>query len=894
MTLEDVHNIPCGFPIITEKRSSCNFNLVTTAPSETTVVDSTGFATGSPSNKEGTGSLSNDEVGETSVQQGTGNAAPLHSSPYDKKFRKKIVICNKISSSGKVDDGDEEMGTPFSLTAMDTDCGQNLFAIVTIQYHDFVEKRYELMDIGGGDSGNTVEDEQQSQEEDDSSDSNIGRNQSAHNHTKVLATTTITTVADIRIHISLASEPFICANNVSRDANQTNMSNGSQTQRHQITLSATTSTEEIDEATMNINFNANDDNYDNLFSDYHHNYRYTLSDVKPQITFSSNTKYLACIIPRPMRKRYLEDNESSPISDVESEAGSMSSIVYIKPVRLSALVIFQLEAQTISHGDENEDNYAISINDVWSALPQPTYLRDNQSYSEEQHSGDANERRSVQTRNISSLPPIATNPHTATLDPSKISEEDITVELSRLLTQITCVCNLNHNSISSSTIQTSKYLGTRTHAGTSAPLVLVGCTDGSILVVSYKRATVLGLLLKGHERGNSLSRPISASNRPIPLNSHTPLRASHKKTRDDCAWDNRGTGLCVLKYHVNVRDCYDPKGIIRGRILGVQRDGHLVMYSTSFRSKSMTGEIDEGNDQEKELLPSTDYDGMNSLVWESKKFSFAMAIKPMKGLYANSASSSLATKRYANGTFVDFNTVATLVRPLHASRGQGRDIKFDDLVAQVWSVNQPRIGGATLISEFNMNCEKLEEIQHGVFGNDSVTHPIFTSFGQRIPNSIEYDELTGCLLIASVIPLRRSTRTASIDAKSFMSLWDWRLSTIGLTLASAKSLKFVTKRTGSRSVYPIFLAREFFASVQRLQREAGGISLVHTYCENDSCRNEVYRVGLLSPSRCRKSCRGLDDDNPLFLSKDYVMYPSMLQVRRTGTCYHASFISLLQ
>ena len=838
MTMEEVNDIPCGFPIVTEKRSSSSFKLPTCISDEKTLVQTNGST------------LSNNGHASVSFSDGISNgsdetreAASLPSFPYGHTFRKRITIRNEPSLVNGDHHENEELGAPIRLTAMDTDSEQNFVAIMAICYHDTVERTYQQLNVESQENGHQERGSDTKTEE-------VGRNR------KILGTTTITTVADVYIHISLASEPFIGSN---ADAN--NSSKDTHSRLHQITLSATTSTEEIDETVINESIE------EKKFGDSYR-YRYAMSDVQPQITFSSNAKYLACIIPRPIRERDTDENES----DNESECGSISSMVYIQPARISNLAIFHLEPQTIEY--ENDiDSKGTSINDVWSELPQPTYLRANESYSEAQQ-GDANDKHTRRKkRNSLLLPPIATNPHTATLDPLKISGDDITVHLARLLSQITCLCDLNHNSVSPPTIQKTNNNGTLA----SVPLLLVGCTNGSILVVSYKKATVLGMLHHGHERGNARARPISAANQAMSLNNIPSAR--NQKAVDHCTWDDRSTGLRVLNYHVNERDGQDLKGMIRGRILGVQRDGQVAMFSTSFRSKSMAANI-KRDEQGQDKGTLSDYG--NSLIWESKKFAFVMTAKPMKGLYANSASSSLTTRRYANSTFIDFNTFATLVRPLYSCRGQGRDIKFDDLVAQVWSVNESRLGGAKLISEFSLNYEKLEEIQHGFFGNKSDSSSLPVYFGLSVPTSIEYDEITGCLLIASAIPVSRSTKTAYVEAKAFVSLWDWKSSTVGLTLASAQKLHFSTRRSGPCGANPIFFAHEILVSTQRIQREAGTVSLVHTFGGSDGFQNDVYRVGVLSPSRCRKSCRGLDDENPVFLSKDYVMYPSLLQVRRSG------------
>ena len=824
-----MQDVACGFPIVTEKRSSSSFRLPNFED------DGIGFVV--EGNENGSTGISPQRTNNDVFGFGPDGTTR---DPCGSTFRRKFGIRNNQFMGGSNGYGNghghgsegNKLGAPMSLSAMDTDSEGNLIATMTIRYHDVVERTYhrEVTELKTP-IANESESESQNVE-----------NEKSRKRSIITVHTTIMTIADVYINISLASEAF-----ASSDGNY-------QTRSHQITLSATSNTEEIDEE-----FITNED-FD-VYANDHHMQHYTWSDVQPQVTFSSNAKYLACIIPRPIR----QDKDSSE-HEFEAENNSTFNIVHNKAVRISTLAVFNLEPQTIDREVESIEN---SMDDLWGRIPQPAYLRTEQTsnFDGQLHNKSGNDE-GKEKKSTMILPPVATNPQCATLNPSLSSApgNDVTVDLAGLLSQITCICDLNHQSDNNKHQHPLNY-GSSSNNFQNAPIFLAGCTDGSIVVISYKKSMVLGMLY--HNRGWG-----SGANQSIPLNSNASA-STRLQNNGRNKFDARTSGLIALKYCVGIRNRrgmdYDGNGSIHGRILGVQRDGHVTILSTNFRSNSIFPRSASGG-----------VDPKNGFAWESKKFRFEMTAKPLKGLYGNYLSSAIATAKYVNCTFIDFNTVGLLVKPLNAMRGQGRDMRFNDVIAQVLNIDECQRGEISLelIAELLFDNDKLEENAHGCFENRKDSCSLSTFCGLSMPTtSIEYDSISGCLILSSAIPIKRSTKTNTTEAKAFVSLWDWKSSTIGFTLASRHRLHFSTQQTVSRSTHPFFLPSESFVSRQMIQRKAGATYIVHTFGGKFGYQRDIYLAGILSPSRGRRSCRGLQDQNPIFLSKDYVMYPSLLQVR---------------
>ena len=804
---------PCGFPIVTEKRSSSNITIST-----------------------------NQSAFKECGSEGA-DSNPSFESVND--YKAPIRECSTPASPGSAGSTNE---MPIVVTALETNVAQNITALMTIRYYDEVKRqctRFRAPSLS-----------------EEGHDRNTSTTTGTNAQYTLSIETTITTVAHVSIHISVPSGPFQSS---SHSYGYESDNAEADTQCHRIVLSATASTKEI-----NVNHDDDDPEARTQGSDHgigleqqHHwetsayltpqplYHEYTFSDVEPQLVFSSNGKYLAFIIPRPIRKREQmpkDDNKSNRLGHGSPRSGSGSiNMVSIKPCAISSVVICNLEAPTVNRADNGD-----ALFEEIDELPLPTYLQLNESYNDEEH-GQGYYEHIKKYKNDPA--PIATNPQIVSLRPLSSSASK---DLSRLLTQITCLVDLNQEANVS--FDKGKKIS-------SAPLLMVGCTDGSMLVIAYKHAITLGIAF----RSKTCVNDNIAHGAALDGNStHSRFSgdASNSMVLQKFGWDGQAKGLRTLKYENEGDDKQDKgpvKGLIRGRLLGVQRDGRMVMFATSFLEANNCDAFSNGQ------RPSGQ---IPTMIWRDKKYVFEMTVEPMRGLTGNSVTS------YTNGAFVDFDTIAVLVKPLHFER-QGSDVKFVEKICQVWCIDPAR-SGVKLLAALSLDHVKLEGMQHGSFSlpNDE---SILTS-GIKCPSAmqhqtfIQYDRISGCLSISSAIPLNRRPRLDGVDAKIFALLWDWRTCTIGFTLSCRQNIHYSYPSYELQSQKSTLTPDTCVISQQYLHRRGGETKILHMYGHEDCYSSDQYAVGILSPTRCRRSNRGLEDQNPILLSRNDVMYPDLLQV----------------
>jgi len=799
---------PCGFPIVTEKRSSSN---ITISPNQSAFLKECG-SEGADSN-------------------------PSFESIHE--YKVPIRECSTPASPGSAGSTNE---MPIVVTALETNVAQNMTALMTIRYCDEVKRkctRFRAPSLSGeGHDRNT-------------STASGTTTATKAQHTLSIETTT-TTVAHVSIHISVPSGPFQSSSHAyvyESDNVETD------TQFHRIVLSATASTKEI-----NINHDDDPEASDHGIGPEHHwetssyvtprplYHEYTFSDVEPQLAFCSNGKYLAFIIPRPIRKK-----EQMPKDGIKSKrlgpglprSGSIN-MVSIKPCGISSVVICNLEAPTVDRADNGD-----ALFEEMDELPLPTYLQLNESYNDEEQ-GQGYYEHIKKYKNDPA--PIATNPQILSLCPLSSSASK---DLSRLLTQITCLVDLNQEANVS--FDEGKKIS-------SVPLLMVGCADGSMLVIAYKRAIALGIAFRGKTCGIDIIAHCAGLDGDS-IHSRWSGDASNSMVLKKFGWDGQAKGLRTLKYENEGDDKQNKspaKGLIRGRLLGVQRDGRMVMFATSFQE---TNNLDAFSNGQRPTAK------IPTMIWKNKKYAFEMTVEPMRGLSGTSVTS------YTNGAFIDFDTVAVLVKPLHFER-QGSDVKFVEKICQVWCIDPAR-SGVKLLAALSLDHVKLEGIQHGSFSlpNDENIR----SVGSKCPSAmqhqtfLEYDRISGCLSISSAIPLCRRPSLDGVDAQIFALLWDWRTCTIGFTLSCLQSIHYSYPSYELQSKTTL-TPDTCVISQQYLHRKGGETKILHMYGHEDCYSSDQYAVGILSPARCRRSNRGLEDQNPILLSRNYVMYPDLLQV----------------
>jgi len=276
---------PCGFPIVTEKRSSSKISI------------------------------------STSAQQNHHHAGSKPPPSSMINFKVPIRECDILGLPAGTN---SDNACPIVFTALETNVTQNITALMTIRYYDEVQR--ECTRIRGSDPPPPQEGLQ-----------GLHENRISNSQEQMSIATTTTTVAHVSIHISMTSGSFHSSNhsyNAETDV-----------QFHRIVLSATTSTKEINinsnvdsetastststayAKTQNMGHDTNEQCDWEVLANPTHSPRllyheYTFSDVVPQLVVSSNGKYLACIIPRPIRKKeHMPKDENTSKSTLNAATG---------------------------------------------------------------------------------------------------------------------------------------------------------------------------------------------------------------------------------------------------------------------------------------------------------------------------------------------------------------------------------------------------------------------------------------------------------------------------------------------------------------------------------------------------------------------------------------------
>lgn len=278
--------------------------------------------------------------------------------------------------------------------------------------------------------------------------------------------------------------------------------------------------------------------------------------VRPQLCFSSSGKYLSCVIPRPLL--YV------PKSSSEADEST-----------LSLVAIFSLSSPKIDDNFEFEE----SID-----LPQPQYLR--------------NRKNASSKFEATVLAPIASNPHTLCVNPDP-RIDDLDVSVMRLMAQIVSIADISF---------------------TGVELILAGCEDGSLLLLSYRNAMLLGPLYRP-------SKPCSICD------------------------------LQCITYHDHAR------------IAVVSEDGCVEFYQCSLHWSL--------NIPDDEISSGSYYD----FIYNSKHRPFRMRTMLLNKDITPVSSSRLIFNKII---FIDPNTIAVLVKPSCSHDDCGAKIAGDNILAQVW------------------------------------------------------------------------------------------------------------------------------------------------------------------------------------------------------------------
>ena len=309
--------------------------------------------------------------------------------------------------------------------------------------------------------------------------------------------------------------------------------------------------------------------------------KYRFDDiVSPQLTFSENGKYLACIVPRPIQQ--FQESSYPP---------------------LSLVAIFPLTPPTVDGDLEH-------IDEVPKALPQPSYLPHQTSLSDV---------------GSNCLPPSIGKAFTLRISPD-VDLDELSSSKVKWISQIVSIADYSFAGLH---------------------LLLGGCRDGSLVVMNYKRATLLGCIF-------------------------TP--------RKPC-------GIRDLQ-------CFKHGHCIQIGV--VYSDGRVEMYKSEMNHQgTKTVQYERNVRAYHDLTCNIKYNPFRIRTW---LLELHLSPKLCSGL------------KFDKMSFVNECTIATLVRPFHIQTGdESNNVVFDDTIAQVWSFD-PTLSNSALLSSLKMDNDMVGNV----------------------------------------------------------------------------------------------------------------------------------------------------------------------------------------
>ena len=538
------------------------------------------------------------------------------------------------------------------------------------------------------------------------------------------------------------------------------------------------------------------------------------------VIFSPSQSHLACLIPVPTGY------------DLISNASQDSSQISTNNESVSTIVIFNIQTYSITSRQQTRQQI--------KKLPKlPDFILDQTTNNDDKTNGG--KRNTLQndgdnvsiTSELQSNDSKSQNVHVAHVPKIvRVAQEGVSSESDAHLPSLqsaTCICNVPSDSNNG-----------KSHNAFST--LLVGITDGSMLIIDFETARVKDILFEQKQMNRVRSAIIHLSQCP------PTLWKPHNKYGDELG------------------------SVSKGRISAVTRDGGISIFSTSFHCTS-------------EQQSSNIIDQSRGFVNKSGLIMEIESLAQFHPSHTNN-SSNVSGLRYACAKWLNPLLLAVLTRsPLldEDFSGQQSNALSEIVVAQVWSVTEVQTDNPEqtlskahicVLSELKFPCENsLVELAHGTFSLSQESEAE-ASFGKSY--LISYNSHRDCLALSSQLVLRdrNAKELAKLRIRPFCISWDWKRNAQGLTLISDASLlseewHAQPNGAGMQSIFSHFLVSHDCA--------------IHFYEKRHAQRKrlhkDIYNLSTLSPSHVsrRGSNVRLCEVSPLMLGGDVITYPLMSQ-----------------
>jgi hypothetical protein len=667
--------------------------------------------------------------------------------------------------------------------------------------------------------------------------------------------------------------------------------------------------------------------------------------IKPLIIFSSNDdKYISCVIPHPIPTTRMPMSMSIHTSSAT------------KPCSLSSIVIFSLDWKNKRNGSSkktttttttsssatststtttttttstNTTNNTNSSNKSTfngrKQVPLPPYIQsidhgrihmnDNMKNNEASvsssttetinHNNQQNTASSYNTNSANTTstatttqqqqqqkqqqrcsflptptrPPKIHNPRTVSIDTIDciLEEEQNQEEYHKacmLLSQITTLCDIHVGN------------------GVLHPLLLAGCTNGSILLIGYKRAKLLTLLHDGKEEGEDEYQ--------------NQLQTKRRRRQLGINWNANENSIHHMIYMISPLASSSASkqqkhgnkqySSFHGRLIVIQRNGQTIFYDTEFHSTSQSTRRSSVSMTTIPMHPIT--------IVPSSTLAFSPTDNDDNEEDDDNYSTFLPL--FAHGIFLSYDIVAFLMHPFYTMDDTGNN--DNNTIVQIWNVVDKII-----LNELKLNNERLIDFNHGFLpmkkkmkkktminslGNITSNHDVVviedtTKTRQTVSMyhvmanfQLGYDEYTNSLIVSSAISSRDGSN--SVLLRPFMTIWKWRTNVVGFTLLGESFMKYTPSAYNERcNEMNDWTMVENSNSCYSLQNVCLCRDMQHGYqlaCivenDHDMFEKELLSVGLLSPTGQRNICfkNEIRESCALFITHDAISYLDSLPV----------------
>ena len=632
------------------------------------------------------------------------------------------------------------------------------------------------------------------------------------------------------------------------------------------------------------------------------------------IEFASNETHLACLIPLPIGYQLVSTSTSSSSSSFDYNDNT--------PTATSTIVIFRIQVkvmstkQQIDHKkqhrlpklpdyimEENEiDKERSNIKDetendnIHVTVPATRNLDDMSDMS----SHDELENESIPSRRGDTVLYVAHEPKIVRVAPQTVNDLTESNGVSSSLRPTTNQSFLRQLSSGNATKHQSSppklqcatcictvpfdhYRGKSSGKGVS--FVLVGTSDGTLLLVDYTTARVLSVVLKQPTLDNINLEEMKDDDNDI---------SSH-----DCSSSNTIVHLSqCTPTQWKPLDIYGEEqgSISKGRIVTVLRDGSVNIYTSSFvpSSSSPAGDVKKYVEIQLRInLLSTYHASMSPLRYFCAKWINPLVLVLLtRSPYLDEEGYELAAKCLQSEIIVAqvWNVAEIVMEEKNQS-------EYSPPIEQIngWKYTSNVGANIALVSELKLPCgeNSFDELVHETFTLTTQDYTQKTSsfsstiFSECIRGmSISYHRGTDCLIINSHIVTAKDA-SLSLQVRPFGLIWDWKRNAPGLTLASSKSYSYNQQVDDANAQQNPSL----YSWLQLVEDEKYGLCAIHVHGQVVSggklnrAKKNIFSLSALSP-RSVLAAEGnylsVAESSPILLHRDSVTFPAMSKVHTSN------------